>query len=203
MQRPEQRVVVQPPGLLVAERAEGRRAARSAGPFRVAEMRERAPQRRPLQRRGPRRSRSSARARAHRALRAIRGSQRGFAADRLEVFERPHRDELRIDRHRAQRRIRRRLARRHFVDGQQLQHALPGAHRATAPAARCRRFRRCPSCVVEGIENSGTRIPARRDPAAVYLLSRCNANAVQRSSLIHESQAALEGVGKNVGSTAN
>ena len=146
------RVVVQPPGLFGAERPKGRRSAGFAGPLRVAEVRERASQAPSFTGRGPPRSRLPRAARAASSRARISGSQRGFAADRGEVLERPHRDELRIDRHRAERRVGRRFARRHLVDRQQLQNALSGAieppcHRldvadfADAPAA-CRRNRK-------------------------------------------------------------
>jgi hypothetical protein len=73
----------------------------------------------------------------------------GLAADLAEVLHVLDRNELRVDRHCAQCRVRRRLARGHLVDRQQLQHAVPrgrepAAHRldigdlANAPTARRR-----------------------------------------------------------------
>src|SRR5947207_1601142 len=75
--------------------------------------------------------------------------QPGLAAERLELEHVRNADEDRIDRHRADRRVRRLLARRHFVERQELQHVLaggrkPGGERldiadvADAPARRGR-----------------------------------------------------------------
>jgi hypothetical protein len=52
-------------------------------------------------------------------------SESCFAPEPDEVLQIREADELGIDRHRAQRRIGRRLVRRHLVDRQQLEHALP------------------------------------------------------------------------------
>src|SRR5207237_9942003 len=55
--------------------------------------------------------------------RAIPGRQRVVTAERLELRHARHADEDRIDRHRADGRVRRLLTRRHLVERQQLEHA--------------------------------------------------------------------------------
>src|SRR6185503_5102131 len=57
---------------------------------------------------------------------AIARRQRRCAAKRLELWHVGDADEDRIDRHRADRRVRRLLPRRHLVQRQQLEHALAG-----------------------------------------------------------------------------
>ena len=72
---------------------------------------------------------------------AIALRERSFAAERREFRNVRDPDENRVDRHRADRRVRRLLAGRHLVERQQLQHALSRAFalsqaspaKATAP----------------------------------------------------------------------
>ena len=63
------------------------------------------------------------------------GLEAGLAVERCKILQIREADELRIDRHRAKRRIGRCLERRHLVNRQQLEHALP---RACHP--RCHRW---------------------------------------------------------------
>ena len=122
VQRAKQRVVVQPPAFIrdvLVKRPGARRVALTLDtlePFAAA------PQHEFLQRAYLRVL--NARRDAHRVeTRAQPGLERLLAADLLEVLHLVEGDELRIDRHRAQRGIRRRFAGRHLVDRQQLQDA--------------------------------------------------------------------------------
>src|SRR5215204_2971837 len=131
MQRAKQRVIVEPPGLLVRVRSEPRRAWRLAFPLVILKMRERAVQRHRLER--PYRCIVHRRRRAYGCQTlAPFGRERAFTTNRGKVLHISQRDELRIDGHRAQRRVGRRFGDRHLVDRQHEQHALSGPRQPTA-----------------------------------------------------------------------
>jgi len=120
VERAEQRVVVEPPPFFRDVRAERVGSARAAREVHVPEPGEAPAQRDVLQR--PDLAVLNARGDTDGVeARAQPGLERLLAAGLHEVFDAIERDELRVDRHGAQRRVGRRLARRHLVDRQQLQ----------------------------------------------------------------------------------
>jgi hypothetical protein len=142
--RSEERVVLNPPRLLAEKCLQLPAPRRAAAPFGLEKSRERRPERRFFQTADFRVLDAGGAADLDERG-AVIVAERVLAAERREFGDLRHGDEDRVDRHRADRRIGRLLAGRHFVDGEQLQHALarrgkPGgdrgniAHLADAPA---------------------------------------------------------------------
>ena len=124
--RAKQAVVLDPPRLLAEKHPHRARTLGVAAPFGFLEAIERRAQRGVLQGAhhfmlDPRRSAAGVQPLA------ILGGERRFTAERFEIGDARQTDEHRIDRHRADRRVRRLLAWRPLVDRQQLQDALPAA----------------------------------------------------------------------------
>ena len=126
MNRPKQGVVVEPPRLAGEERPQRAGAARVAAPFLFAEALEGHRERGVLQ--APDRLIFHP-GRTPRLVETcpVGRRQRHLAADPGKLRHCGDSDEDRIDGHRAHRRVRRCLTARHFVERQQLQHALAGA----------------------------------------------------------------------------
>src|SRR5262245_16795704 len=125
VQRAEQAVVLDPPRLLARIGAKRPASIGVAPPLLVEEPAEGRPQVRQLQ---PADLRiRDARRRAHLGEgRTIGRRQAALAAERLEFGDPWQVDEDRIDRHRADGRVRRLLPGRHLVQRQELQHTHPG-----------------------------------------------------------------------------
>ena len=128
--RDEEGVVVEPGRLLARERLERARADGAAAPLLELEAAERELERAPLQRADvvpPDRRR-----RAHRGeQRLVVARERGDAAGRVEVLERPDADVHRVDREGGERRVRARLPARGLVHREHLRGREP---RRGAPA---------------------------------------------------------------------
>ena len=144
MKGAKQRVVFEPPGLFVDVRLERAGAIAAVVPLVGHKVFERGSKRAPFQRPHVLVFDASCEADGRQRF-TIGRRERGFAAERFELGHLRNADVNRVDRHRADRRIRRLLARRHLVERQQLQNALsragePGGERldvadvADAPA---------------------------------------------------------------------
>ena len=162
VQRAEQAVVLDPPRLLADARAQRRARGRCRAATRRRETVERRAQRGVLQpadrrvvdaRRGADRGRARSRSAGDSAASPPSAANSGTPR---------HADEDRIDRHRADRGVRRLLAGRHLVERQQLQHAHARRRRATPSTAATSPMSPMPQLAVDGHENSGTSRPARR-----------------------------------------
>ncbi len=125
VQRAEQRVVVDPPGLFLAP------GMKRLGPLgtrlfvAALELVEGGPEGGPLHAAHERVVDRRRPPRGCQLLAPVRGHGR-LAADRLELGHRVDADEDRVDRHGRERRVRRPLAHGHLVDRQQLQQVLAG-----------------------------------------------------------------------------
>jgi hypothetical protein len=125
VQGSEERVVVEPPGLLLGEQAEGTRSTAVAAHLDVAEAFERSAQRTVFQPPHAAVVHAGGGPQAF-ELAAQLGLERALAAERGEVLDVVERQVLRVDRHGAQRRIGRGLVLGELVDGQQLQQRQAG-----------------------------------------------------------------------------
>ena len=125
--RAKQRVVLEPPGLLADERPQ--RTAAFARSLRHSRSRKRSNAARSARRfSAPHVAMLDARRRRTAvSVSPIAGGSAASPPSAANSGDRRHADEDRIDRHRADRRVWRLLARRHLVERQQLQDALAGA----------------------------------------------------------------------------